>query len=273
MSIGTFMLVKNENHWIAAHILRILPFVDEMVFFDGNSTDGTLEIIEAIQQNEKQGYKIKLSTDKDPKDLQDDYVRLFDQAMWSLSTDLAWFLHPDMYLQNPEQILKIRNSDAVAMSCKMRSFAGEPNGPLLEIKGRGEAWKNIYRLRNPDLGAHYFGHYGAHNEDIYFSEITGDQHEHFGSQFNLYPYAVADSGLEVLHYSDVRNYARRYSRMVACLENQGHSKQMAISIADVHPRVTLKSGDGFDFLAAEYPKEFIEANQKYAHLRKEKVLV
>jgi len=45
MSLGSFILIKNESQWIAPHILRVLPFIDQMVFFDGNSTDGTLEYL------------------------------------------------------------------------------------------------------------------------------------------------------------------------------------------------------------------------------------
>ena len=205
MSIGTFTLVKGESFWIAAHILRVLPYVDQMVCFDGNSTDGTLEIIRAIKRDHDKDDKIRLVKDKDPKNLQDDYVRLFNECLRALDTDLAWFLHPDMYVVNPAQILKVKDSQAIALSTRMRSFGGDPGGQLLEIiEGRGPAWKNIYRLKNPDFGAHYHGHYGAADEDIYFSEITGKSHDHYGSEFGRYPYIVEDSGIEVLHFSDVR---------------------------------------------------------------------
>ena len=89
MSIGTFMLIKNESPWIAAHLLNVLPFIDEMVFLDGNSTDGTIEIIEHIRDNHEHGSKILLIKGKDPKNLQDDYVRLFNDALLKLNTDWA----------------------------------------------------------------------------------------------------------------------------------------------------------------------------------------
>lgn len=273
MSIGTFMLVRNEAPWIAAHILRVLPFIDEAVFFDGNSTDGTTEIIEAIQDGEPGGDKIRLFKNHDCKDMKDDYVRLFNDCLRALSTDLAWFLHPDQFVLNPERISQIANSDAVALSCKMRSFAGNPGEALFEMKGRGEAWKNIYRLRNPDLGAHYHGWYGAHNEDVYFKSITGDEHEHHGHNFQNYPYEVVDSGIEVLHFSDVRTYERRLGRMKTCLANQGTKPERIDALAASHPRVTLKSGsafhDNFTLVPAEYPAEFLAAREKYAHLEKQ----
>jgi glycosyltransferase involved in cell wall biosynthesis len=221
MSLGTFTLLKNEIMWIGPHIASILPFIDQMVFFDGNSTDGTKEIIKDFQQWHPRGCRITLLENKDPQNLQDAYVDLFNKCMKTLVTDFAWFLHPDMYVTNPRKILDVKKSDAIAMSTKMTSYAGDPGGQVLQFKtGRSNRWKNIYRLRNPDLGAHYFGHYGAQNEDIYFSDITGDEHEHFGDNFKKYPYIVEESGIEVMHFSDIRPYGRRLERMKRCMLNQ-----------------------------------------------------
>jgi glycosyltransferase involved in cell wall biosynthesis len=242
--------------------MRILPYIDQVSLFDGNSTDGTLEIIKFIRNKYPFGNKIKLVENKDPKNLQDDYVSMFNECMWNLDTDKAIFWHPDMWLVNPESLDKLKDSDCIAAATSMKSFAGEPNGQLYEIKGRGERWKNIYRLRNPNFGAHYFGHYGAANEDVYFSEITGDEHNHYGSDFGFYPYPVSDFGVEVLHFSDVRPYARRLDRMKKCLRNQGHPEQRVEEIAHSHPRVTLKDGHGFKFIPSEYPKQFLDLQRE-----------
>jgi hypothetical protein len=164
---------------------------------------------------------------------------------------------------NPEKIAAIKHSDAVALSVKMRSFGGEPGGQLYEINGRSEVWKNIYRLRNPDLGAHYHGFYGAIAEDVYFSAITGDEHVHHGKLMGNYPYPV-----EVLHFSDVRTRERRIDRMVKCGLSQGATADEARDIALKHPRVTLENGHGFTFTPAEYPAEFLSAQKKYSHLEK-----
>lgn len=267
MTIGTFSLVRNESTWIAAHLLNIIPWVDEVVLFDGNSTDGTLEIIEAIQAYEKHGEKIKLFRDKDPKDLKDDYVRLFDECLRSLGTDLAWFLHPDMHILNPEHIALVKDSPAVCLSTSVRSFGGEPGGKLFEMSGRAKEWKHIYRLRNPDLGCHYFGHYGAWNEDCYFRDITGDQH-YLYDDFNDYPYSIAKSGLEILHFSDVRPHARRVDRMLKCLANNNWSAEKALERVKSHPRVTFKDGEGFKFTETQYPSAMVADREKYRHLEK-----
>lgn len=258
-TLGSYILIKNEIQFIREHLRMWLPLLDQMVFLDGNSTDGTLEAIKFAQANNPDGYKIKLVVDRDPVDLREDYTRLFNEALWSLDTDLAFFLHPDMA---PKKVPNNFNHlhDAMAASVGMRSFAGDPGGQLYEISGRSEAWKSIVRLRNPNMAAKYHGFYGAANEDTYLTEITGDAYEHYGSNFSLYPYEVADSMIEVLHYSDVRPYERRLSRMRTCLINQGWKDRLSPEEFDKklleHPRVTLKDNDTFKFIPAEYPAEY-----------------
>lgn len=253
MRIGTFILIKNEIRWIQAHLRSWLPFVDEMVFFDGNSKDGTLELLKSYREMGEHGQKIVLIENKDPKDLQDDYVRLFNEALHTLTTDYAIFAHPDMILEDPGNIRGL--GEELAYFTHIRSFAGEPNGQLYEIKdGRAELWKNIYRLKNPDMELHYFGHYGAQNEDCYFSKITGNEHDFYGTDLERYPYVVGDSGIKVLHFSDVRPLDRRINRMKRCLENQNYPSDKIDEIAKTHPRVTFENKDGFEFVPSEYPE-------------------
>jgi glycosyltransferase involved in cell wall biosynthesis len=266
MSIGTFTLIKDEARWIGPNIMRILPHVDEMVFFDGNSTDGTLEIIKYIQENNADGDKIILVEGADPKNLRESYVKMFNQCMNALKTDWAWFLHPDMWVENPGEIKKAGESDEIAQYTHLKSYGGDPGGKLYEIHGRGKCWKNIYRLRNPDLGAHYFGNYGAQNEDVYFSAITGDSHDHFGEDFGRYPYRVSDSGISVQHYSDVRPLARRLERMKRCLANQGYPEGYIDSIAEAHPRVTFTDGAGFAFKEVDWPEEFTRHDEIFSRI-------
>ncbi len=251
-TVGTFTLVKNEGRWIRPHILSWLPFVDEMVLFDGDSTDGTVEIIQDIVRNHPFGKRIKLFEHRDCADLDSDYQIVFNDCLRSLTTYYAIFAHPDMILDEPGGIGFL--GDAVAYTSSLRSFAGEPDGQLFEIvEGRSNKWKNIYRLNRPDLGLHYFGAYGAANEDCYFSKITGNAHEFHGSKFEKYPYEVKDSGIKVSHFSDVRTRERRLERMTRCLLNQKVDAEMAQAIAEVHPRVTFKDSFDFKFVPCEYP--------------------
>jgi hypothetical protein len=266
--IGSFTLIKNEREWIVPHLEAWLPVLSQMVFADGGSMDGTWEVLKWFEANHPHGKKLTLYTD-DPKDLKDDYVRAFNVCLGKLKTDLGIFLHPDMYPSKLPKDFKHLEHCAAA-STKMRSFAGE-GGKLYEIKGRGEVWKNIYRLRNPDLGAKYVGHYGAHNEDVYLTAITGESYEHHGSNVHWYPYEVTESGIEILHFSDVRPVERRYARMVTCLTNQG--KKNVEEQARKHPRVTLKDSPDFKFIPAQYPAEFLAAREKYKHLERSPSLV
>lgn len=256
MRVGTFCMVKNEQPWIRAHLLSWLPWIDEMILFDGNSTDGTLNIVKDIRSSHPFGGRIKLFENKDCNDLQDHYVSVFDECLHSLSTDYAIYAHPDMILDDPGNIRDLGTYHAYTTS--LRSFAGNPGEQVYEIKGRGVRWKNVYRLNNPDLGLHYFGHYGAWNEDCYFREITGKEHIFHGQEFYRYPYRIGDSWIKILHYSDVRTYDRRFSRMVSCLMNNGHTRQKAEEIAKNHPRVALKSDQELTFIPAEYHPLFKE---------------
>ena len=266
-SLGSFILIFNEAPFIAMHLASWLPHLSEMVFYDGGSTDGTLEIIMEFKKSHPDGRKIKLFKNKNPKNLREDYTRLFDECLHELSTDLAAFIHPDFYLEEPGNLANLDGGLSYTMS--LRSFAGNPWGPLFEIIGRGEKWKNIYTLR-PNLGLHYMGTYGSAEEDCYYREITGNEYANYGQQFDKYPYEVVDSGAKVWHFSDVRTPSRRLERMRSVLTNQGYDKGSIYELAVNHPRVSLQSGNGFEFVPAEYPIEFLAAREKYAHLMKVK---
>ena len=54
------MIVKNEAPFIGAYLASWLPHLDEMVLFDGNSKDGTLETIKAFRESHPDGHKITL---------------------------------------------------------------------------------------------------------------------------------------------------------------------------------------------------------------------
>ena len=261
MNLGAFTIIKNEANWVGFCVLAAKDHVKEFVYFDGNSTDGTPELLDYLRK--KYGLNIKVVRDQDPKDLQDDYVRVFDDCLKQVKSDYAFFLHPDMIMtKGPSKSLP----PVAAYSCNMRSFAGDPGGDIFEFtEGRTNKWKNI--MQNA-FGLHYFGHYGAQNEDMYFSAMTEKEHELYDS-FDKYPYEVFDSGIELFHYSDVRPYPRRLSRMVTCLKNQNPGTDTNFEYAAKnHPRVSLQENSVFGNFklspALEYPEVFTKHGQEIA---------
>lgn len=241
MSVGVFAIVKNEAPWIGFCVMALKDLVSEFVYFDGNSTDGTLELLDYIRS--KYGLHIRVFKDRDPKDLRDDYTRVFDDCMKQVKSEYVWYVHPDMILVKniKPDFLK---SKALAYYVGMRSFGGEPHGKILEItEGRTDKWKTIMANR---FDLHYHGHYGAHDEDMYFREITGSQYGVY-KDFSRYPFDVEDSGVTFFHYSDVRPYGRRLSRMMTCMANQvpGASEKYLMEMSANHPRVSLSPGGSF----------------------------
>jgi len=259
MSIGTFTLIKNEVGWVGFNIMSLVGFVDEFVYFDGNSTDGTLELLEYIKK--KYQVNIKIFKDQDCKDLQDDYVKVFNDCLGQVTTDYAWFCHPDMIATElPNRLFK----GPLAYYVNLKSFAGEPFETTLEIpQGRTDKWKSIMINK---LGIHYFGHYGATNEDIYLKDVTGDEHIMY-QDFKSYPFEIRDSGIHMNHYSDVRPYARRLGRMVSCLKNQipGTSEELILEMAKTHPRVTLAGDSNFVFKpVTDVPRVILNHYEEFA---------
>lgn len=256
--IGSFTLVRNESEWIGGHLEMWLPILSEMVFFDGNSTDGTQQIILDVAHNHPMGHKVKLFTDKDPKDLTDDYVRVFNECLGAVESQYAAFIHPDMIPVNAGYQVDPR---LAAHFMNVESYAGDSMDSLLRFtSGRSDKWKNIYQ-KKPDIGAHYFGHYGAWNEDVYFSEITGDSHTAF-EQFNSYPYKIGDSGLKILHFSDVRPYERRVDKMAKTLRHNGWMEADREAVLSTHPRVTLIPNSTVDF-SKEIPADSLAAIERF----------
>lgn len=272
MRVSAYTLIKDEAPWVGFCIMAARDHVSEFVYFDGNSTDGTLELLEYIKKT--YGVNIRVFRGMDPKDLRDDYVRMFNECIKWCDGDYVWFLHPDMVLATPPT-LEVLRIGPLAYSVGMESFGGDPgHWPLKITSGRTDKWKSI--MRN-GFGLHYDGWYGTADEDMYFSDITGKQHHLYGD-FDLYPYEVVPSGITLFHYSDVRPYTRRIERMVKCLmnENPKMERQAAYDVAKAHPRVCLEPAKfryiNFDFEPAPLiPDVFKRYGEEFASVLGRKV--
>ena len=76
---------------------------------------------------------------------------------------------------------------------------------------------------------------------MYFRDITGNAYKHYGAEFDEYPFEVADSGIHVNHYCELKSYARRLEKMKRCLRtlHPGYHEGRIEELAMHHPRVTL----------------------------------
>ena len=256
-SISTFTILKNESEYIGYHIMSLLKYVNEMIFADGNSTDGTLEIIKYIQKKYDKEGKIKLFENKDCKNLDEDYVRLFNWTLKQCKSNYVWFIHPDMICLNPSIVLWSLNGD-IRYSINVKSLAGKRDIEIIE--GRGKTWATIYKN---DYGLHFHGYYGNADEDFYFRDFTGSVHELYLKK-KMLPYDIVETKINLIHYCDCKPYKRRYERMVNVLTigNPSIPTDVCIESAKNHPRVTLENGSvgEIDFVFKKYggnkPKEF-----------------
>lgn len=239
MKISVIAPVKNEAQFIGYSIMSCIDFVHEFVYaLDPTSDDGTLEILTDIYKTHPQGSKVRyIVKDEyafDPLDMKA-YNDAYNDCIARSSGDAVWFLHPDMIVTNPEAIARIPEWP-YAWFTHLTSFANNLNTVI--VSGRSKRWKNIY---TKSFGLHYYGAYGSQNEDFYFRDITGTSYRHYGEDFDRYPYLVADSGIYVNHYCEVKPFERRLAKMKSCLAtlypqvSPDKIEEMALS----HPRVTL----------------------------------
>lgn len=247
MKISVIAPVLNENPWIAYSIMSALPFVHEFVYaLDEKSDDGTRELLDFIRHRYAfEKLKVLNYPTFHPSDTKS-YNGAFNACIDKASGEACWFLHPDMVITKWQPIAK----GPMAWTTHIRSFAGDFETEI--VKGRADRWKNIH---TKNFGLHYAGAYGSQNEDFYHSIITGDVHKHYGLDFDKYPFEVADSGIYVNHYCELKSYKRRFEKMKLCIKTQNplFDDPYITHLASHHQRVTLKE-KGSDQSSYEYEK-------------------
>lgn len=237
MRISIFSCIKNEVEFIGYSIMSILDYVDEIVYSDGNSTDGTIEVIEHIQNKYDKDNKVKLFKNMDFKNFTKDYVNKFNWTLKQCTGDYIMYLHPDMIVVNPDRIKKSLSSNGLRYNVNMVSIAGE-NRDKIFSNGRGDKWALIYKN---DLGLHFHGCYGSPEEDLYFRDITGNEHKCY-LLIQYLPYQILNTDIKINHYCECKNYHRRLNKMFTVLHtvNPLMDKASILQTAESHPRVTLE---------------------------------
>ncbi len=242
MNLSVFSIIKNESQFIGYGVMSLLPYVDEIVYADGNSTDGTLELLDYIKSKYDPEGKIKVFKGMDCADFKEDYVRLFNELMEKCDGRYLWYSHPDMILTEPGKLADRGKWDFKAAYVNMRSFAGEDMDMEI-VKGRTDKWKTI--MKN-DFGLHYWGYYGDPHEDMYFKHITGSEHK-VNKDMRRYPFAVEDSGIKVWHMCECKPRKRREQKMETVLKtiyNVPDGKSMFDTVMN-HPRVHLQDQNSY----------------------------
>ena len=238
MKISVFSPVKNEADFIGYSIMAVLPYVHEILYSCAPSTDGTDQLLDYIGEKYAKGKLTVFRGAEFDFNVHDmaAYNNAYNYLIQRATGDVLWFLHPDMIVTNPEKIAAVKPGP-FAWWTNITSYAGDYQTRI--TRGRCGRWKNMHVKR---FGLHYYGEYGSSNEDMYFRDITGKQYDHHGENFKQYPFAVADSGIQVNHYCELKNYKRRLEKMKSCLKNQmpGADEQLINELAAQHPRVTLE---------------------------------
>lgn len=235
IKVSVISPVLNECPWIGYSVLSALPYVHEFVYsLDTASNDGTRELLQHIKS--KYAYE-KLTIIDHPTFHPHDteaYDEAFNVCIRKATGDACFFLHADMVVTKWNELPK----DALAWWTQITSFAGDFSTVI--TKGRSTQWKNIHKK---EFGLSYRGAYGSQNEDFYHSEITGNSLKHYGEDFKKYPYAIANSGILINHYCELKPYKRRLEKMKLCLKTQAPnaSAEAIEETATQHPRVTLAS--------------------------------
>jgi len=272
MKISVIAPVKNEVNFIGYSIMAVLPQIHEIIYALAPSMDGTDELLDHIR--EKYASEKLILLRKPEYDFQTDDMRAYNEAfndcIDKATGDAVWFLHPDMIVRNPEAIGEIKDG-AMAYWTNLESYARDFKTRI--VRGRANRWKNIH-LRK--LGLHYYGRYGSQNEDFYHHHITGLSHHHHGEDFRPYPFEIANSGIQVNHYCELKDYKRRFEKMKACLKNlyPGWEEGRIEEMASKHPRVTLEDSIGefgiFEFKISDLPipKVFAEFASEFDAFKK-----
>lgn len=259
MKVAAIAPVLNEVDFIGYSIMAALPGIDSFHYgIDAKSSDGTFELVKMLSETagkEKVFWYKGPDFNIDPMNMRQ-YNHAFNVLIACANAtrpDAILFLHPDMIVTNPEQMLGL-SSDLIAWFTHVRSYSGDLKTEI--TKGRATQWKNMHC---PRFGLEYYGGYGSQNEDFYHRDITGKSYKHYGTEFSKYPFRVADSGIKINHYCELKDYKRRLEKMKLCLKtlyptfSDARIEELAIN----HPRVTLEKsstqfGD-FEFAESEEP--------------------
>lgn len=273
MKISVVCPVLNEVDFIGYSIMAGMPYIHEFIYaLDEKSDDGTRELLWHVKEKYAHEKLVIINTPNfHPHDM-GAYNDSFNTGIQRMTGDAAMFLHPDMLITKGQSL----DSESQAWWVTMTSYAGDFQTKI--VKGRATKWKNIH-LKN--FGLHYYGGYGSENEDFYHKDITGNSYRHYNEGFDEYPFKVSDSGFEINHYCELKDYKRRLEKMKLCIKTlKPHWTDARIQETAInHPRVTLEYSTDrfgrFEFQKTneEIPSIIKEYKSEFSSFKREPVLV
>lgn len=152
----TFNSIKNDYPFIES-IKSFLPILDELIVVDGGSTDGTIEAIEALNDN-----RIKIICDEDTKWEEDwCYTRMgknFDRGFQECTGD--WIMKFDIdYIAGDKGIHKVRGEFEKALDNKVLTIGfTRLNFILIDryfVKSKKTLAVNMVECKSRNIPVHY----------------------------------------------------------------------------------------------------------------------
>lgn len=277
MKISVVCPVLNEVDFIGYSIMAGMPYIHEFIYaLDEKSNDGTRELLFHMKQKYAHEKLVILETPNFKPNDMEPYNGSFNSCIEKMTGDVAMFLHPDMIITDGPRSEHLYNRNSVAWWTTLTSYAGDFETVI--TKGRCDKWKNIHAKK---FGLHYYGGYGSVNEDFYHSDITGRTYKHYGTDFSKYPFQVADSGIKINHYCELKDYKRRLEKMKICIktQNPNYSDSLVHDFAVCHPRVTLEETTSkfgkFEFkkIKQKAPDVMEKYKKEFSSFKREPVLV
>jgi glycosyltransferase involved in cell wall biosynthesis len=236
LKISAFSFCGNEVSYIGYSTMSLLPYVDEVIWADGNSNDGTLDLIKHIQTQYDPEKKVKLFEGFLFENYREDYDEKFNWLLKRCSGDWVIFNHADMVWLDPWKIRPlleaIHEDDFIwGLRVNFRSFINDRWHCMEE---NDYTWPLIYKNAH---GLHHRGAYGTPYEDFYFED--GLRHDIRSSRRDSEEIRIFHSSIWMHHYRSCKPEWQRLDKMVKQFKATFPEKSLeeCTQLAKQHPYI------------------------------------
>jgi FkbM family methyltransferase len=258
MKVRLLTVCKNERSIIPFFLQHYLPFVDEIVIADGNSTDGSAELATQLGQGKVRIINLDAGAELDDSVLMNIRNEAWKEGRenfdWQIVCDMDEFLYHPLLHHKLFQFMQQGITVPKIVGCEMYAMAFPEYGrPITEQVRRGvfnPQWLNKQIIFNPKLATVTYG-MGCHTCTVEGVVNRGEEEMALLHYRNLgYDYLVrkADMSLARLskHNKD-KNLSWHYD-MFSKMTREEFAKQYAQTTSMVRPdRSYFKAQDEFVF--------------------------